>query len=96
MPVAKLETSKKTPQPVAQTDPQTILQQLAAKIPWGHNILLMEKVKDLTARPCHILTRALPESITSSLPSIEEIERELSEISPDSSTQNPRRKKTKP
>jgi predicted nuclease of restriction endonuclease-like (RecB) superfamily len=49
-PVAKLESYGKVPQPVAQTDTQTILQQLAAKIPWGHNILLMEKVKDLTAR----------------------------------------------
>lgn len=36
-PVAKLESSEKVPQLVTQ-------------IPWGHNIMLMEKVKDLTAR----------------------------------------------
>lgn len=35
---------------MAQTDTPAILQQFVAKIPWGHNILLMEKVKDLTAR----------------------------------------------
>lgn len=49
-PVAKLTEGKKVPQPVAQTDIPAILQQLVAKIPWGHNILLMEKVKDLSAR----------------------------------------------
>lgn len=43
----------KVPQPVAQISPNelsTNLQQLVAKIPWGHNILLMEKVKDLPTR----------------------------------------------
>lgn len=49
-PVAKLETSSKVPQTVAQTETPVILPQLVAKIPWGHNIMLMEKVKDLTAR----------------------------------------------
>ena len=44
-PVAKIETSVKMPHPVAQTDSRIFLQQLAAKIPWGHNILLLEKVK---------------------------------------------------
>lgn len=41
------------PQPVAQMAPNdlsTNLQQLVAKIPWGHNIMLMEKVKELSAR----------------------------------------------
>ena len=41
------------PQPVAQmasNDLSTNLQQLVAKIPWGHNIMLMEKVKELSAR----------------------------------------------
>ncbi|MDD2310419.1 MAG: DUF1016 N-terminal domain-containing protein [Desulfuromonadaceae bacterium] len=50
-------TSAFVPQPVAQMDASAILQQFVAKIPWGHNILLMEKVKDLTARlwymPCY-------------------------------------------
>lgn len=49
-PVAKLDASGKVPQPVAQMVPSAILPQLVARIPWGHNILLMEKVKDLTAR----------------------------------------------
>lgn len=56
-PVAKLPASfgkaEKVPQPVAKTS-ETVesenLQQLVAKIPWGHNILLMEKVKDLPIR----------------------------------------------
>jgi hypothetical protein len=40
----------KVPQPVAQllaSDPSAILPRIVAKIPWGHNILLMEKLKDL-------------------------------------------------
>lgn len=49
-PVAKSAEDNKVPQPVAQTDIPAILQQLVAKIPWGHNILLMEKVKDVRAR----------------------------------------------
>jgi len=43
----------KVPQAVAKIsgeDAQSILQQLVAKILWGHNILLMEKVKDLPVR----------------------------------------------
>ena len=57
-PVAKLKTDEnpsliKVTQPVAKLSnieaPQD-LQQLVAKIPWGHNILLMEKVKDLSSR----------------------------------------------
>ncbi|MBN1423282.1 DUF1016 family protein [Candidatus Fermentibacteria bacterium] len=34
----------------AETDPRRILQQLAAQIPWFHNVILMEKVKDLSIR----------------------------------------------
>jgi len=57
-PVAKLETdgnltSTIVPQPVAQlptSELPAILQQLVAKIPWGHNILLMEKIKDIPSR----------------------------------------------
>ena len=56
-PVAQLGSMqtllKKVPQPVAQlsekNDFQT-LQWLVAHIPWGHNLLLLEKVKDLPAR----------------------------------------------
>jgi predicted nuclease of restriction endonuclease-like (RecB) superfamily len=56
-PVAKLSGSsgkaEQVPQPVAQIGPledHSDLQQLVAKIPWGHNILLMEKVKELPTR----------------------------------------------
>jgi predicted nuclease of restriction endonuclease-like (RecB) superfamily len=56
-PVAKLERvsaeSEKVPQPATQIGVMNFcpdLQQLVAKIPWGHNILLMEKVKDLSTR----------------------------------------------
>jgi predicted nuclease of restriction endonuclease-like (RecB) superfamily len=56
-PVAQLgdtdNLTGKVPRPVAQ--PGTLsdrsnLQQLVAKIPWGHNLVLMEKVKDLPTR----------------------------------------------
>ena len=58
-PVAKLQigtTSVIVPQPVAQLTETgksgkiPILPQLVAKIPWGHNIILMEKVKNLQDR----------------------------------------------
>ncbi len=56
-PVAKLDGTGnqglKMPQAVAQS-PETkeisIMQRLAAQIPWGHNILLLEKIKDLPTR----------------------------------------------
>lgn len=41
-PVAKLES--------IENESSVILQQLVAKLPWGHNILLMEKVKGKSAR----------------------------------------------
>ena len=55
-PVAQLPdqaTGIKVPQPVAQLPEKNKLpnlQRLVAQIPWGHNILLMEKVKDLPTR----------------------------------------------
>ncbi len=51
--VAQLGDTGKVPQAVALIGVTSVhpdLQQLAAKIPWGHNILLMEKVKDLPTR----------------------------------------------
>ena len=62
--VAKIETQssaysassnkkEKVPQAVAEsgnTKTQSNLQQLVAQIPWGHNILLMEKIKDIPTR----------------------------------------------
>ncbi|MFA5903607.1 MAG: PDDEXK nuclease domain-containing protein [Desulfobacula sp.] len=56
-PVAKLPDKEapieKVPQPAAQClekKDASIVQRLVAQIPWGHNILLMEKVKDLSVR----------------------------------------------
>jgi len=33
---------------------ETIVQQLAAQLPWFHHVLLMEKVKDLPTRVWHM------------------------------------------
>jgi len=52
-PVAKIEKQKKMPQPVAQLEGNSInfkLQQFVVQLPWGHNILLIEKVKNLSIR----------------------------------------------
>lgn len=49
-PVAKIPSKTNGTHAVAQTDPKALLRQHAVKVPWGHNILLMEKVKDLSAR----------------------------------------------
>ncbi len=57
-PVAKLQSTEnrkgeKVPQSAAKIsgdDIQSIVQQLVAKIPWGHNILLIEKIKDIATR----------------------------------------------
>jgi hypothetical protein len=72
------------PQAVAQ------LKKLIFSIPWSHNIVLIEKIKDkLLAeyslegieRPIGIseynLSKALPKELKSALPTIEEIESEL-------------------
>lgn len=51
--VAQMKSSAKVPRPVAKlpvSDSLENLQRLVAKIPWGHNILLMEKVKDMKSR----------------------------------------------
>jgi predicted nuclease of restriction endonuclease-like (RecB) superfamily len=53
LPSGENDNVKKVPQAVAQlpaSDSSENLQQLVAKIPWGHHILLMEKIKDLPAR----------------------------------------------
>jgi predicted nuclease of restriction endonuclease-like (RecB) superfamily len=52
-PLAKLGLSEIVQPPAAQLSiPQdlVLLQQLAAKLPWSHHIVLLEKVKDLRAR----------------------------------------------
>ena len=56
-PVAKLAPSKKAPRPVAkmpvpsvQASPAQPSAPLLWSVPWAHHVVLMEKVKDLTAR----------------------------------------------
>jgi predicted nuclease of restriction endonuclease-like (RecB) superfamily len=48
--VAKLEPVLETPAIINQNPCPRIVQDLLAQIPWGHNILLMEKFKDLPIR----------------------------------------------
>jgi predicted nuclease of restriction endonuclease-like (RecB) superfamily len=48
-PVAKLQTTDNESNTILQ-QAVAILSQLITKLPWGHNILLMEKVKDTNAR----------------------------------------------
>ena len=44
------ETVQTPPAKSTASDDRVILQQLAAKLPWGQNVLLLEKVRDLSAR----------------------------------------------
>jgi predicted nuclease of restriction endonuclease-like (RecB) superfamily len=48
----RLEDDKKSPQPVGQNQEavDTSFQHLVTGLPWGHNILLMEKIKDKQKR----------------------------------------------
>jgi predicted nuclease of restriction endonuclease-like (RecB) superfamily len=46
-PVAKLEPDLKSPAIINQPPCPRIVQDLLAQMPWGHNILIMEKIKDL-------------------------------------------------
>ena len=49
--VAKLDSEANNPQnAVVQSDVPTGLQALISQIPWSHNVILMEKVKDLSIR----------------------------------------------
>nr|NJM04820.1 DUF1016 domain-containing protein [Desulfobacula sp.] len=83
-----MEKTLAAPSPEKNETPN--VQRLVAQIPRGHNILLMERVKDrilaeYSLRDVHKpigisdyeLTRALPENLKSSLPTVEEIEAEL-------------------
>ena len=49
---SKLKKSKKSPQAVGQIQEaaNTNLQHLVTGLPWGHNVLLMEKIKDRQGR----------------------------------------------
>lgn len=56
--VAKMDSLTNSPDqnslPVIQTGITNNGQRLVAQIPWGHNILLMEKIKDMTIRHWYI------------------------------------------
>lgn len=54
---------------------KSILQQLVAKLPWGHNILLIEKVKSIETRLWY--AQQCSENLKNSLLTIEEIENQL-------------------
>ena len=49
-PVAKLPVPTNDTENLVQTGAPTIVPELLARIPWGHNILLMEKIKELPTR----------------------------------------------
>lgn len=48
--LASLEIGQTPSAQLANSDDLTILQQLAAQLPWFHHVILMEKVKDLRTR----------------------------------------------
>ena len=48
--VAKLPVPANDTKTLVQTGAPTIVQELLARIPWGHNVLLMEKIKELPTR----------------------------------------------
>ena len=52
---AKIYPDEILPQPVAKLadEDRESLQQLVGQLPWGHNILLIQKVKDLNERLCY-------------------------------------------
>lgn len=68
-----------------------IVQQAVGQLPWGHNLVLLTKLKDPQTRIAYAqrdsnkpigvaeyqLVEALPKELQTSLPSIEQIEREL-------------------
>ena len=70
--VAQIE-NEKVPPVVAQNEQTSSF----LKIPWTHNIILIQKVKDKTLRSEYQLTEVLPKEFESSLPTIEMIELEL-------------------
>jgi DUF1016 N-terminal domain len=77
-PAAKIHAPEKGPQPAAQ-----LTNRLFWSLPWFHHVILMEKIKDLPIGVSEYqLTRALPKALRSSLPSIKEIEAELSKVKP--------------
>ncbi|GGL23834.1 hypothetical protein GCM10009091_01860 [Pseudomonas brenneri] len=52
------------------------MQQAAAQLPWGHNLVLLDKLPGPETRRWYA-AQAIPTELQTSLPSIEQIEREL-------------------
>ena len=79
-PVSFFENFKHTRSFVPTYPDEAFMQQVAAQIVWHQNldIFLPQPVAKLPSE--YELTRALPENLKSSLPSIEELEAELSGI----------------
>lgn len=74
------------PQPVTELPAEPgdipIGQRIVAQLPWAHNVILIQKVKDLPKAigvSAYQLTRALPKKLQSILPSIDQLEQELSQ-----------------
>ena len=57
----------------AWPDP-AIVQQAVGQLPWGHNLVLLTRLKD----SAYQLINAVPRKLQTSLPSIKQIETELS------------------
>jgi hypothetical protein len=68
--------------------PQKKLPQPVAELPWGHNITKPIGVAEWETK----IVETLPDNLKGSLPTVEEIEAELAEVS-DSVPQAPRRKR---
>ena len=66
----------------------SIVQQLVGQLPWGHNVTLITKIKDPSLRDIHKpvgiseynLAQSLPDDLKGSLPTIEELEKELRDL----------------
>jgi hypothetical protein len=57
---------------------EAIVQQVAAQLPWFHNCVLLDKVRDPETR----LTRSLPSELKPSLPTVAQLEAELASRRP--------------
>lgn len=78
----------------AEAWPDTeIVQQAAAQLPWGHNLVLLDRLKESSKRLAYAraaiehgwsrnMLNILPAELHTSLPTIEQIERELGNRDP--------------
>lgn len=67
---------------------EQIVQQLVGQLPWGHYVLPLTNIKDAGLNYMHKqqeiaeykLAQSLPDDLKGSLPTIEELEKELGEL----------------